>query len=92
MSSKKKEECLPVSRSRYHEIPLDELENRLEMQQMGPLETAVVCYTDFCPTDCTVHCGSGYSGCTDLCGCDGTMCAADCGALCAVDSCLIDVV
>jgi hypothetical protein len=92
MSSKKKEECMPVARSHSHEIPLDELENRLEMQQMGPLETAVVCYTDFCPTDCMAHCGSGYSGCTDLCGCDGTMCAADCGSLCAVDSCLVDVV
>lgn len=92
MSPEKKREYLPVARPRYQGIPLDELENRLEMQQMAPLESAAVCYTDFCPSDCTAYCGSGYSGCTDLCACDGAMCAAECGSLCAVDSCLVDVI
>ena len=92
MPTEEKQECLPVARPRCREIPLDELENRLEMQRLAPFEPAVVCYTDFCPSDCTVHCGSGYSGCTDLCACDGTMCAADCGQLCAVDSCLVDII
>ncbi len=92
MSVRKKEECLSIARPRHHGIPLDELENRLEMQRVAPIETAVVCYADFCPSDCMIHCGSGYSGCTDLCACDGTMCAAECGALCAVDSCLVDII
>ena len=94
MSARKKEreEWLTITRPRYHEIPFDELENRLETQKLTPLEPAVACYTDFCPTDCTVHCGSGYSGCTDLCGCDGSMCAAECGSLCLADSCLVDII
>jgi hypothetical protein len=89
---KKKEDCLPIRECPCRHIPLDELETRLEMQRLAPLESAVACYTDYCPADCSVHCVSGYSGCTDLCGCDGSMCAAECGALCAVDSCLVDII
>ena len=92
MPCHKKRECLTIARDCYHEIPLNELEGRLEMQRISAIEPAIACYTDFCPSDCAVHCGSGYSGCTDLCACDGTMCAAECGALCAVDSCAIDII
>lgn len=92
MSRKKKEEWLPIVRPRTHGISLDELEKRLEMQRAAPIESAVACYTDICPSDCAVHCGSGYSGCTDLCACDGIMCGAECGSLCAVDSCLVDII
>jgi hypothetical protein len=92
MPCKEKHALSSVVDSCTHEIPLDELEDRLEMQQMVPIESAVACYTDFCPSDCSVHCGSGFSGCTDLCACDGIMCAAECGTLCVVDSCLVDVV
>ncbi len=92
MSARKKKEYRPIAQTRHHGIPLDELEKRLEMQRAAPIEPAVACYTDYCPGDCTTYCGSGYSGCTDLCACDGTMCAAECGSLCAVDSCLVDIV
>ena len=92
MSCKQKLDCLAVTGSCTHDIPLDELEDRVETQQILPVDSAVACYTDFCPSDCTVHCGSGFSACTDLCACDGLMCAAECGTLCAVDSCLVDVV
>ncbi len=92
MSDKKKKEWLPLAKPRHHGIPLDELEKRLEMQRAAPIEPAVACYTDFCPSDCTAYCVSGYSGCTDLCACDGVMCAAECGSLCAVDSCLVDII
>lgn len=88
---KKKEDWVPLARSRLAGVPLDELEDRLEMQTAAPLKPAVACYTDLCPADCGLHCGSGYSGCTDLCACDGTMCAAECGSLCVADSCLVDV-
>lgn len=92
MACKGEDACLPVVDSRTNEIPLDELEERLEMQQMIPIESAVACYTDLCPSDCSVHCGSGFSGCSDLCACDGIMCAAECGSLCVADSCLVDVI
>jgi hypothetical protein len=90
-SDERKEEWVPIARPRFHGVPLDELEDRLETQAPLPMETAVVCYTDFCPTDCGLHCASGYSGCTDLCACDGSMCAAECGSLCVADSCLVDI-
>jgi len=92
MPCKNKRECLSIASGCYQEIPLDELEDRLEMQRISAMEPAVACYTDFCPSDCTVHCGSGYSGCTDLCACDGTMCAAECGSLCAIDTCVVDII
>lgn len=91
MSHKKKREWATIAPACHHGIPLDELEDRLEMQRAPAIESAVTCYTDFCPSDCAVHCASGYTGCTDLCGCDGSMCAAECPSLCAVDSCLVDI-
>ncbi len=91
MARKKQTEWLPIVHPRHHGVPLDELENRLEMQRAVFVDSAVACYADFCPSDCMAHCASGYSGCSDLCGCDGTMCAAECGSLCAVDSCLVDI-
>ena len=92
MPCKNNREWLSIASDCYHEIPLDELEDRLEMQRISALEPAVACYTDFCPSDCTVHCGSGYSGCSDLCACDGAMCAAECGSLCAIDTCVVDII
>jgi hypothetical protein len=92
MACEKNREWSSIAGDCYREIPLDELEDRLEMQRISAMEPAVACYTDFCPSDCTVHCGSGYSGCTDLCACDGTMCAAECGSLCAIDTCVVDII
>lgn len=92
MSCEEEGECLPIVRASVHAIHLDELEGRFEMQQVPYIESAVTCYADFCPSDCTVQCDSGYSGCTDLCACDGTMCAAECGSLCVADSCLVDII
>lgn len=91
MSCKSREEWTPITRAGSREIPLDELENRLETQGLPPIESAVACYADFCPGDCTIHCVSGYTGCTDLCACDGSMCVAECGSLCVADSCLVDI-
>ena len=51
--------------------PLEELEERLETQRLPPIDTTMSCYTDLCPGDCATLCTAGYSGCTDLCGCDG---------------------
>jgi hypothetical protein len=88
---KKQKEWRAVARAHLHGIPLDELEARLEMQRMAPMDPAVACYADYCPEDCAILCGSGYAACTDLCACDGTMCAAECGSLCVADSCLVDI-
>lgn len=92
MSCKEEGECLPIARACVHEIHLDELEDRLELQRIPDVGSAVACYADFCPSDCTLHCDSGYSACTDLCACDGTMCGAECGSLCVADSCLVDII
>jgi hypothetical protein len=92
MPCKKKRQWFPITHVCHHGIPLDELEDRLEMQSAAAIESAVACYTDLCPSDCTVHCASGYTGCIDLCACDGSMCAAECASLCAVDSCLVDII
>lgn len=92
MASRRKREWISMTRACCGEIPLDELEDRLEMQRLPPAGAAVACYADFCPSDCTVHCGAGYAGCTDLCACDGTMCGAECSALCVADSCIVDII
>ena len=92
MYSKKKPQWLPITRVCHHGIPLEELEDRLEMHRTPPIEPAISCYADFCPSDCAVHCATGYTGCTDLCACDGSMCAAECASLCAVDSCIVDII
>jgi hypothetical protein len=91
MAFSRKHEWISMTRTCSGETPLDELEDRLEMQRLPATESAVACYADFCPSDCTVLCGAGYSGCTDLCACDGTMCGAECGALCVADSCIVDI-
>jgi hypothetical protein len=73
------------------EVPMEELEDRLEMQHLPALDPSLACYTDLCPQNCAVFCSDGYSGCTDLCGCDGAKCVMACVSLCTVDSCLVDI-
>ena len=93
MSPEKKEDCLPVVPSRYHGIPLDELaEQARDATDGAPRARSGLLHGLLSERTAQLICGSAYSGCTDLCGCDGTMCAAECGSLCAVDSCLVDIV
>lgn len=91
MSSKKDPECLPVSPDGNPEVPLEELEERLEMQRMPTMDPSLACYTDLCPEDCGSHCTAGYTGCTDKCLCDGDKCVTECGLLCVVESCVVDI-
>jgi len=73
-------------------ISMEELEERLEMQQAPSMDPAIACYTDLCPSDCGTHCAAGYTGCIDLCSCDGMRCTVECPELCVVESCLVDIV
>ncbi len=83
----------PVSPDGPEGDALEELEKRLEAQRVPvAADASVACYSDYCPEDCLVYCGSGYSGCTDLCGCDGTQCLAECLSLCVADSCVVDII
>jgi len=91
MARKAKPEWTPLVTPIDPGVPLEELEQRLEMQNIPVLESALACYTDLCPGDCTNFCTAGYSGCTDLCSCDGSNCLGECETLCAVDSCLVDI-
>ena len=92
MSRKRRAEFTPLVAPGNPGTPLDELEERLEMQRLPVLDSSLDCYTDLCPGDCTTHCPGGYTGCTDKCLCDGTMCTVECGALCAVDACVVDLI
>jgi hypothetical protein len=84
-------ECSAIACACQDGFPLEELEARLEAQRLSPLDSTMSCYTDLCPGDCSTHCTAGYSGCTDLCGCDGAQCIAECGSLCVADSCVVDI-
>ena len=90
MASPKNPDQTPLVPDANPEIPLEELEERLEMQKLPVVDPALVCYADLCPGFCTTHCVAGYTGCTDLCLCDGSKCALECGTLCTVDSCVLD--
>jgi hypothetical protein len=92
MSLKNRPDCSPIVSGICAEIPLEELEDRLEMQQVPALDPSLACYTDLCPSHCATHCAAGYTGCPDLCGCDGTKCLTQCGELCMVESCFMDIV
>lgn len=82
----------PIVPDARTEVPMEELEERLEMQQIPALDPSLACYTDLCPQNCATFCNAGYSGCIDLCGCDGAKCALACLELCMVESCLVDIV
>jgi hypothetical protein len=89
---KKPEERSPIVPDDRTEIPMEELEERLEMQRVPSMDPSLACYTDLCPADCGTHCTAGYSGCIDLCNCDGMKCVTECAELCVVESCLVDIV
>jgi len=91
-SPKKPEERSPIVPDVRSEIPMEELEERLEMQHVPAMDPSLACYTDLCPQHCESHCTAGYTGCTDLCSCDGSKCALACVELCMVESCLVDIV
>ena len=91
MPDEKDREHSPVVPGCPLETPLEELEERLEMQRIPAMDPSITCYTDLCPGDCTTHCAAGYDGCTDLCGCDGHKCLAECGTLCLAESCIADI-
>jgi hypothetical protein len=90
MIRKRKAECTSLVVPDNPGTPLEELEERLEMQRAPLPDASLACYTDLCPGDCGTYCPGGYTGCTDKCLCDGTMCTVECGALCAVDACVVD--
>ncbi len=92
MSVRKNPECSPIVPSSHSDIPLEELEERLETQRMPGLDASLACYTDLCPEDCGTHCDAGYTGCADKCMCDGMNCVTECVELCVVESCLLDIV
>ncbi len=91
MPEEKDREHAPIVPACEPEIPLEELEERLEMQRFPAMDPSIACYTDLCPGDCTTHCPGGYTGCWDLCSCDGNNCLTDCASLCVADSCVLDI-
>lgn len=88
---KKKEERSSIVPDSRTGVPMEELEERLEMQQVPAMDPSLVCYTDLCPQNCGTFCNAGYTGCIDLCGCDGMKCVGECVELCMVQSCLVDI-
>jgi len=90
MPANDRPEWMPLAPAADPEIPLEELEERLEMQQLPLMDPALLCYTDLCSQDCAADCPAGYTGCTDKCLCDGVKCTIECGTLCTVDSCVVD--
>lgn len=91
MPNKPESEDTPLDQADSGEVPLEELEERLEMQRV-PAMDPLSCYADLCPEDCSTYCVGGYTGCPDKCGCHGSDCLSDCESLCLVDSCLVDIV